>query len=168
MGSFRGGDPEEVGKLGGRPRGSKNKPEPDPLEGLNEKKKKYALLLAKGHSKREAALRAGYTIAMANAACQKIETGDFKQRFADLVRKKIPASKIIKRINAGLDATDTKFFSKDGVVTDSRDVVNWAERRKTAELAAQMGDLWHPRQAFKQLRHSMTPHCAGCLILRIS
>jgi hypothetical protein len=38
-------------------------------------------------------------------------------------------------IKDGLDAMRTQFFQKDGIVTDSRDVVAWGERRAYAETA---------------------------------
>ena len=36
-------------------------------------------------------------------------------------------------------ATETKFFSHEGVVQDSRDVPAWSERRQYAELATEYG-----------------------------
>jgi hypothetical protein len=50
---FKGGDPVAIGKLGGRPRGSKNREKTNPLESLAPKKQKYALYRAKGKSRRE-------------------------------------------------------------------------------------------------------------------
>lgn len=42
---------------------------------------------------------------------------------------------VAKRIIEGLDAQETKFFQKDGLVTDTRDVIAWGERRAYAETA---------------------------------
>ena len=143
---FKGpGDPREIGKLGGRPRGSKNKEKPDPLANLPIKKQKYALYRAQGKSMREAALRSGHSIHIANQASVKIETQDYRAAFQQLMREKIPSQKIIKRIREGMSAVDTKFVSQDGKFTDSKDVINWAERRKASELAAQMTGAYVPK-----------------------
>jgi hypothetical protein len=145
-GKFKGGDPVAVGKLGGRPKGSKNRNKTDLLQPLPEKKKKYALNLAKGMSKREAALQAGYSVHMANHASDKIETADVKLAFQQLLLRKIPLSKAVRRIREGMDAVDTQFFANNGVVTDSRDVINWKERRSYTNLYAQMSGVWTPKQ----------------------
>lgn len=147
MGVFKGGDPREVGRKGGRPTNAERAKRAEQiLAPLPEKKRQYLLNIASGMNKKAAALAAGYTPSMAAAACVKIETEDYKRAFGELARMKIPASKIVKRINQGLDAVETKFFTNNGVVTDSRDVINWSERRKYAALAAEVTDRWHPRQ----------------------
>lgn len=55
------------------------------------------------------------------------------QRLAALIDPHLPV--VAKRIQQGLYAMETKLFQKDGVVTDKRNLVNWAERRASAELA---------------------------------
>src|ERR1700731_1760720 len=145
-GKFKGGDPVAVGKLGGRPRGSKNKEKTDLLAPLSENRRKYVLNLAKGMSKREAALRAGYTISMAYHASQKIETPDVKAAFQQLLLRKIPLSKAVRRIREGMDAVNTQFFAKDGIVTDHRDTINHTERRKYTSLYTQMAGAWTPKE----------------------
>ena len=119
------------------------------LHQLPLKKQKYAHLRLQGLTKKDAMMKAGYSEATAHTPAQ-IETADFKAIFQDLVRKKIPVSKIIKRVADGLDAVETKFFTHNGVVTDSRDTVLWNERRQAAELAAQMGGYWNPRHEIEQ------------------
>jgi hypothetical protein len=42
-------------------------------------------------------------------------------------------------ISDGLEATETKFFQHEGRVTDSKELINWSERRAYAELAAEYG-----------------------------
>jgi hypothetical protein len=143
---FKGpGDPREIGKLGGRPRGSKNKEKPDPLANLPIKKQKYALYRAQGKSMREAALRSGHSIHIANQASVKIETQDYRAAFQELMRQKIPMNKIAKTIRQGMSAVDTKFVTQDGKFTDHRDVINWPERRKAAQLAAEMSGAFIPK-----------------------
>jgi hypothetical protein len=90
-------------------------------------------------------LRSGHSIHIANQASVKIETQDYRAAFQQLMREKIPSQKIIKRIREGMSAVDTKFVSQDGKFTDSKDVINWAERRKASELAAQMTGAYVPK-----------------------
>jgi hypothetical protein len=49
--------------------------------------------------------------------------------------------KLAQRLAEGLDAVETKFFQKEGRVTDSRNVINWSERRNYLELACRIKDL---------------------------
>ena len=43
-----------------------------------------------------------------------------------------------------MTATETKFFSHEGVVQDKREVPAWSERRQYAELAAEYGGYHLP------------------------
>lgn len=110
---------------------------------LSKMKQKYIAGLADGKTKKQAALDAGYSESMSRSAAQ-IETPDVRAAFAELVRERIPARKIVERINAGLDAKETKFFQSEGIVTDQRDVIAWSERRQYAELAAEFGGYFVP------------------------
>ncbi|MGA9471970.1 MAG: hypothetical protein WBV36_05875, partial [Terriglobales bacterium] len=56
----------------------------------------------------------------------------------------VPAHLLTKRIAEGVSAHETKFFQKDGVVTDQRDVVAWGERREYVKLAAEYGQYVEP------------------------
>lgn len=69
-----------------------------------------------------------------------IESPSVKAAFSKLIRKLAPAHVVAGKIAEGLNATETKFFQKDGVVTDRKDVVNWSERRQYAQLAAEYGE----------------------------
>ena len=92
-----------------------------------------------GKSKKQAALDAGFSQTMAEHAADKIETKDVREAFARLVREMVPPELIAKTIADGMAASETKFFSHEGVVQDSRDVPAWSERRQYAELAAEYG-----------------------------
>jgi hypothetical protein len=83
---------------------------------------------------------------MASHASTKIETKDVRQAFAALIRETIPPERITKAISEGLDAMETKFFSSEGEVKDSRDVIAWSERRAYAELAAEYGQYHVPEK----------------------
>ena len=81
---------------------------------------------------------------MANHAADKIETRDVREAFARLVREMVPPEFIAKTIADGMAATETKFFSHEGLVQDQRDVPAWSERRQYAELAAEYGGYRAP------------------------
>lgn len=92
-------------------------------------------------SKRQAARNAGFAD---STSISRIETPTLKAQFSKLLRQHIPAHKIAQRIAEGLDAQETKFFQFEGRVSDSRDVINYAERRQYAKLAAEFGQYVEP------------------------
>lgn len=97
-----------------------------------------------GKSKKQAALDAGFSKTMANHAADKIETPDVRAAFARLVREMIPPGQIAQVLSEGMAATETKFFTHEGVVQDQREVPAWSERRQYAELAAEYGGYHKP------------------------
>lgn len=108
-------------------------------------------------TKKEAGLAAGYAITTANKS-NVIESDEVKREFQKLIRKKITAEKIADRVAEGLDAKETVFFQKDGIVCDSRDVVAWGERRAYAQLAAQYGGYFTPQvEMTGAVVHILTP-----------
>jgi hypothetical protein len=111
---------------------------------LPPKKQKYVKARAEGMSKKAAALKAGYSQSMASSVSHAIETQDVRTAFAELIQRKISAEKIADRIDAGLDAIETKFFQKDGEVVERVDVIAWSERRLYAALAAEFGGYFIP------------------------
>jgi hypothetical protein len=111
---------------------------------LPPKKQAYVEGRLAGKSKKQAALAAGFSESMASHATDKIETKDVREAFAALIRETIPPERITKAISEGLDAMETKFFSSEGEVRDSRDVIAWSERRQYAELAAEYGGYHAP------------------------
>lgn len=117
----------------------------DPLKNLPEKKQKYLKNRAKGMSKKQSALKAGYSESVAKSVNAHIETPDVKLAFRQAIENHAPYQKVALRVAEGLDAMETKFFQKDGFVMESKDVIAWSERRMYAELAAQMGDYWTPK-----------------------
>lgn len=93
----------------------------------------------------QAAKDSGYSDSMAAAAGAKIETPDVRKAFQALIREKIPSSKIAARLAEGLDAMETEFAKDKGLITDSRDVIAWGERRAYLELAAEYGGYFVPK-----------------------
>lgn len=118
----------------------------DDLSNLPEKKQKYLKNRAKGMNKKQAAIKAGYAESTASAISSHIETPDVKLAFRQAIQDHAPYIKVAKRVGEGLDAMETKFFQKDGFVMESKDVISWSERRQYAELAAQMGEYYTPKQ----------------------
>jgi hypothetical protein len=114
------------------------------LQNLPPRKVAYVQGRIVGKSKKQAALDAGFSETMANHAADKIETPDVREVFAQLVREMIPPEQIAKTIADGMAATETKFFSHEGVVQDEREVPAWSERRQYAELAAEYGGYHKP------------------------
>ena len=113
---------------------------------MTDRQKKYINERSKGKNKKQSALDAGYSESTALRVKQHIETPEVRAAFAVIIRKRIPAEKIAKRISEGLDAIETKFFQHEGVITDQRDVIAWSERRQYAALAAEFGDYVVPKR----------------------
>lgn len=108
-------------------------------------------------TKKEAAIAAGYAMSTASRS-NVYENADVKKAFQELIRKKISADKIADRVAEGMDAKETIFFQKDGIVCDSRDVVAWGERRAYAQLAAQYGGYFTPQvEMTGAVVHILTP-----------
>lgn len=115
------------------------------MEKLNTRQQKYIDNLSKGMTKKDAALAAGYAMSTALRVANNIErSSNVRDTFAKIIRKKIRAERIADRISEGLDAMETKFFQHEGIVTDSRDVIAWNERRQYASLAAEFGGYFVP------------------------
>jgi len=108
---------------------------------LQPRQRKYIEALAQGMSKREALRAAQYSD---NTAPSRVENSSVKAAFARIVRRAVPAHKLAHRIAEGLDATETIFFQKGGVVAETRQVTAWGERRKYAQLVAEYGQYIPP------------------------
>ena len=106
--------------------------------GLPPKKQAYVRAYLEGKSKRQAALSAGYSLAMANHP-EKIETADVQNVLMAFVRMAIPAERIAEVLNDGLGATKSVFLAKKGGEMEERHVPDFAERRQYAQLAAEYG-----------------------------
>lgn len=87
-------------------------------------------------SKREAKNLAGYAI---STSTYSVENSSVKAALARLIRQAVPAHVLVKRIAEGVSAEETKFFQKEGIVTDQRNVIAWSERREYLKLATEYG-----------------------------
>jgi hypothetical protein len=115
--------------------------------GLSVRERKYLKERLKGHNKKLSALLAGYPESMANAAIAKIETPKVREEFQKLLNRVIPSEKLVIRLAEGLDATQTKFATMDGKITDFVEAVDFDQRRKYLELAASMSGRYERNEA---------------------
>jgi hypothetical protein len=88
--------------------------------------------IAAGKTMKAAAKAAGYSDSTAS------HPGDVLDRPAvheQLVKLLPPITKLAKRISEGVDAKRTVFANFEGQITDSRDCIDFEQRRKYVELA---------------------------------
>ena len=111
------------------------------VEGRNNPRlAKFTEGIISGKSMYQASLDAGYSEAYAKNAYKYVMPAA-REIFRTALERHAPIGKVTQRIAEGLDAMETKFFQKEGIVTDSRDVINWSERREAAKLAAFLLDV---------------------------
>jgi hypothetical protein len=108
---------------------------------FNPRKQRYIDGRSQGLSKREAKNLAGYA---ASTSTYSVENSSVKAALARLIKQAVPAHVMVRRIAEGVSAYETKFFQKEGIVTDQRDVVAWSERREYLKLAAEYGQYVEP------------------------
>jgi len=103
---------------------------------LNDRKRMYLRGRAEGMSRTEALRFAQYS---ANTRPSDVENPSVKAALARLMRQAVPLHVLVKRIAEGVSAEETKFFQKEGIVTDQRNVIAWSERREYLKLATEYG-----------------------------
>jgi hypothetical protein len=91
--------------------------------------------IAELKSQERAALDAGYSPSTARHAHRILEGANVSAEFQKILLKWVDPYKIGQRIAEGLDAVKTKFCQRKGVVTDSRDLVDYCTRRRYIVLA---------------------------------
>lgn len=92
---------------------------------------------AAGATRQEAVIAAGYSDPLANPEASE----NVQIALRNAILKAVPIRHIVKRLKQGIDCKETKFFQKDGIVTDERNVWNMSERRQYIELAAKFAGL---------------------------
>ena len=105
---------------------------------LSPRKQRYVEGRLAGKNKRQAALDAGFSESMASHASTKVETRDVRAVLARVVREAVPPEQIAKTLAEGMAATEIRFVSNEGEVTE-REVPDFSERRQAAALAAELG-----------------------------
>lgn len=101
--------------------------------------------LLKGMNLTQAAIKAGYSTknapVIANQALKRIQ----KKMPQILERNGLSDNALVKKyLKPGLEAQETKFFQKDGVVTDQRDVVAWDPRLRALDMAFRLKGSYAP------------------------
>lgn len=93
-----------------------------------------------GMSSSQAAREAGYSETTARHADREVfDRPSVQSAFAALMEKQgITDELLTRRIHEGIGAKETKFFQKDGIVTDRREVIHHGERRAHVELALKL------------------------------
>jgi hypothetical protein len=94
--------------------------------------------IADGKSVRRAALDAGYSPNTAQHPADLLQTKSVRAAMRALIA---PIEKIAQRINEGLDAEKTEFAKFEGQISDSRNCIDFGERRQYAELACKLREL---------------------------
>ena len=100
---------------------------------LSHKQQKLIKALPKAASVSEAGRIAGYSVApSAHRALKAIE-----RRMPEILdRHGLTEDYLVEKcLKPGLKANETKFFAHEGIVTDSRTVVAWGERRAYLDMA---------------------------------
>jgi hypothetical protein len=115
------------------------------VKAIDPRRREYLDNRAQGDSKKEAALKAGFSESMAENAKEKIEK-PIAEQLAKAIQARIPLEKIVRRIDEGMDALETKIVQHQGIVTDYVDLVAWAERREYTAMAAEYGQYHIPHQ----------------------
>lgn len=118
------------------------------LAGLDARKQMYVQGRLRGKSKAQAALDAGFSRNMAHAASREIEKPDVAEVIESAMEDfGITTELLMKRLREGLDAKVTKLESKDGVFTDSIDMIDFEQRGKYFDRAAKLKKLDGYKQA---------------------
>jgi len=94
--------------------------------------KKYLQHRAKGLSKKEAALKAGYSKKTATNVKHGIEN---LKSFQELAEFYLPKDKILSVVQEGLQADMVKTATNDGKITDERTYADYSTRARFADIA---------------------------------
>jgi len=108
------------------------------------KQQRYVAGVLAGQTRQNAALAAGYSPSTARNLTQNIENAPAVRELLSeaLENAGVTLELLAKRCREGLDAMETKFFQYEGRVIESRDVVNFGERRKMVELCCHLKGLF--------------------------
>jgi hypothetical protein len=144
----------------GRPRGKKNALVADNPD-LTLRQKRYVAARVEGASQVDAAAQAGYSRCTNPSHIENAPS--VREAFRRLLNTKISDEKLAERIAEGIDAVEVRFFQKDGIVVDSREVPDFKERRAYAQMAGEILEVLPDRDAadvnihINQLFNSIPP-----------
>lgn len=119
-----------------------------PKKRMNGMERKLVRALASGKSLTQAALEAGYSSKCpAQCGYQALKRiGLSTSQVLDSHGLNVNAL-IHKYLKPALEANETKFFQKDGIVTDTRDVVAWGPRLQALENAFRLHGAYAPEES---------------------
>lgn len=122
-----------------------------PKRRLNGMERKLVRALASGKTLTQAALDAGYSSKCpAQCGYQALRRlGLSTSQVLDAHGLNVDAL-IHKYLKPALEASETKFFQKDGIVTDTRDVVAWGPRLQALENAFRLHGAYAPEETSKE------------------
>ena len=144
----------------GRPRGKKNAIVADNPD-LTLRQKRYVAARVEGLTQADACAKAGYSRATNPSHIENAPS--VRDAFRRLLNTKISDEKLAQRISEGVDAVEVRFFQKDGIVVDSREVPDFKERRAYAQMAGEIPEVLPDRDAadvnihINQLFNSIPP-----------
>ena len=89
-------------------------------------------------SLKELAVESGYS--GADTVCRALNSEPVKARIRELLEAspKLRVKALTRKLAEGLEATETKFFQHEGVVTDQRETVDYATRHRYLETAFEL------------------------------
>jgi phage terminase small subunit len=101
--------------------------------------------LLKGLNLTQAAIKAGYSennaAMLGNRALKRIQ----KKMPQILDRNGLTDNSLVKKyLKPALEASETKFFQKDGVVTETRDVISWDPRLRALDMTFKLKGSYAP------------------------
>lgn len=107
------------------------------------RQRKFIKFFVESGNAAEAARRAGYSARSAKQiASENLSKPDLQLEITDLLGKHgLTDDKLALRITEGVDALETKFFQKDGLVTDEREVIAWSIRHQFVEMVLRLKGL---------------------------
>jgi hypothetical protein len=105
---------------------------------LDAREQRYKANRIGGMSMRKAALRAGYSVHMADHAGDKIEPKVNAELVKAMEAEGITDELLAKRIREGLDAKKTEFGKFKGLIKSTVETIDFSERRQMALSAARI------------------------------
>jgi len=128
----------------GRPKGKTNAIVVDNPD-LTVRQKRYVAARVEGLTQAAACEKAGYSRATNPSHIENAPS--VRDAFRRLLNTKISDEKLAQRISEGVDAVEVRFFQKDGVVVDSREVPDFKERRAYVQMAGEILEVLPDRDA---------------------
>jgi hypothetical protein len=113
-----------------------------------EKRRKYIeYRTVGGMNKKDAALKAGFTLGMATNASTRIETPEVLEAIQSLEKallEGIPTERLLQKFDEGLEATVVKTAQVEGRITDAQEFPDYRTRLRYLEKIALISRRYQP------------------------